>query len=271
MRQLCKILVILVAVISFSFANNEYKEIGLKKAKGIFYAKSALFLDARPEKLYKKGTIFGSLNLPVKKYKRLKKFLPINKNAKIVTFCNGIKCELSHNLAELLVKDGYKKVMVFSQGYPVWKENRLPLMSLVTNDIKKSQVKYTPTTKPVVINNAKVYLGKDENMIDQFWFANIVLNNIPDNIQLIDIRKKEQFKEGHLPDAINVRWDSKKQTMDTSKLSKNKLNVFYCNTGMQSLEAVQSLDDEIAKNVLYFDANVKCIESKCTVEANDNF
>lgn len=115
-----------------ALSHGELKIVSYEKAKGMFNARSALFIDARGGKLYKKGTILGSVNIPVKKFKRLKKkILPENKKAKIVTFCNGVKCEKSDELAVLLMKEGYTKVMVYKGGYPEWKEKKMPIASLI--------------------------------------------------------------------------------------------------------------------------------------------
>ena len=247
--------------------------IDYKKAKGMNGAGSALFIDARGAKLYKKGTILGSMNLPVKKYNRLKKLLPA-KNTKIVTFCNGFKCEKSDELAVLLMNDGYTRVMVYKGGYPEWKEKKQPLMGIQKKCKPLRTGPYKPKNPLRIINGAKIHLGGEkasDGMVDQFWLASLLnKDKIPANIQLVDIRKSEQFKEGHLPNAINVVWDSKKEKIDYTKFPTNKLIVFYCNTGMQSTDARGSLSDEVAKNVLYLDANVKCTDSKCTVEANED-
>lgn len=269
MKFLLKVLVSICLMFGLAFASDKATEIEFKKAKGMFLAKSALFIDARPEKLYKKGTILGAMNIPFKKFNRYKKFLPINKKAKIVTFCNGKKCDLSHKLADKLVALGYEKVMIYVDGYPQWKKENMPQMGLLRKDSNVKKGPYKPK-KPATIANADIYLGKEDSMIDQFWFAGVVLKDMPKNIQLVDIRKKEQFDEGHLPNAINVRWDSEKQTIDTSKLSKDKLNVLYCNTGMQSLEATQIIRQSGLKNVLYFDAVVNCEGSNCTVQPNED-
>ena len=269
MKYILKVLISLSLLIGISYAADKATEIEFKKAKGMFQAKSALFIDARPEKLYKKGTILGAINIPYKKFNRMKKFLPANKKAKIVTFCNGKKCDLSHKLADKLVELGYQKVMIYVDGYPQWKKEDMPQMGLLRKDANVKKGPYKPT-KPASIANAKIYLGKEDTMIDQFWFASVVTKELPKNIQLIDIRKKEQFDEGHLEGAINVRWDAEKQTIDTSKLAKDKLNVLYCNTGMQSLEATQVIRQMGVKNVLYFDAVVNCKATKCEVTANED-
>ncbi len=272
MTKIIKGLVAIVLFANVAFASGDLNIITLKKAKGMFNAKSALFMDARGLKLYQRGTIMGAMHIPNKKFSKFKKWLPASKKAKIVSFCNGIKCEESDHLAKKLMDLGYTRVYVYKGGYPEWKKEKLPLMSLTKECKSAPKGPYKPKNKAVTLNGAKVHLGGEnasDGMIDQFWFANAInKGKVPANIQLVDIRKVSDYKDGHLANAINVPWDSKKEKIDHTKFPAGKLIVFYCNTGMQSTDARGSLSDEVAKNVLYFDANVTCKGSKCTVEAN---
>ena len=245
------------------------KVISIKKAEYLMRKGQALFLDARGEKLFLKGTIAGSLNVPVKKYDTLKKLLPA-KDINIVTFCNGYKCEKSDELAALLIKDGYKNVLIYKGGFPEWKEKGYTVTGLVKKCKEAPKGPYKPT-KEATMSGVKVFLGQDKGMIDQFWFADVIKNNkIPSGYQLVDVRKAEQYKEGHIKGAINIPLDDKTKKMDASKLPKDKLVVFYCNTGMMSIDSYVSLDDSANQNVLYMDANVKCKGNDCTVEPNEN-
>lgn len=133
MAKLIKLFLVTLFLGSLLNASEELNIIKYEKAKRMHDSGSTLFIDARGEKLYKKGTILGSMNVPVKRYKRLKKkILPANKaKAKIITFCNGFKCEKSDELAVLLMKDGYKKVYVYKGGYPEWKKKKQAIMGLV--------------------------------------------------------------------------------------------------------------------------------------------
>lgn len=94
------------------------------EAKKIHKEGKALFIDARPYKLYSKGTIAGSLMVPAKKYGKKKHMLPGDRSALIVTYCNGFKCEKSDIVAEKLLKDGYSNVKIYKGGYPEWKEKK---------------------------------------------------------------------------------------------------------------------------------------------------
>ncbi|QOG12134.1 rhodanese-like domain-containing protein [Arcobacter sp. FWKO B] len=259
-----------VALLSTSlFAASNLKIIKMEEAKKYYDEKSALFIDARPLNLYLRGTIPGAIYMDYKEYDKLKKFLPADKKVTIVTFCNGLKCEHSDHLAEFLQKDGYKNVLVYKGGYPEWTEKKEPAMGILKECKEESKEAYKPKRDAVTIKGATVHLiDGDDTMIDQFWFApKVVAGEIPANVQLIDIRKADQFAEGHLPGAINVPLDADGK-LDGSKLPKDKFNVVYCNTGMQSTGAVSSLKDNDG-SVVYFDATIKCEGTKCTVEPNE--
>lgn len=263
------VLKLLLAVVMVSVASaSDLKVIKFQEAKKLFENKDALFLDARSEKLYKRGTILGSLNFPVSSFDKNKNFLPKDTKAKIVSFCNGLKCEHSDELAHLLEKAGYKNVLVYKGGYPEWKEKQMPLMALKVETQKSEEPQ--AKGKKYQAKGATIYLGQDNGMIDQYWFEKAVLEELPKNVVLVDVRKPEVYKEGHLKGAINAPWDADKQTVDLSKVPNDKLLVFYCNTGMSSAEAALSFKDRIGKDIFYFDANIDCKNTNCKVEANED-
>lgn len=243
--------------------------INIAKAQELYEAKKTLFIDARPFKLYQAGTIPGALSMDYKEYENLKHLLPANKNVEIVAFCNGYKCEHSDHLIDLLQKDGFTNVLNYKGGYPEWKENKKPQMGILKECKETTGGAYKPTTPLIEVKGAKVHTIKGDNaMIDQFWFAELVLTNLPENIQLVDVRKEENFKDGHIKGAINVPFKDGK--LDIKKLPKDKLNVFYCNTGMQSTEAaLASVKNKDGRSIMYFDAVVNCKGDVCTVKANE--
>ncbi len=275
MNKIVKLFVSIAVFTTMAIASGDLDIKPLKKVKGMYNAKSALFVDARGFKLYQKGTIMGAVHMPAKKFKKFSKYLPADKNAKIVSFCNGFKCEESDHLAKKIMALGYTRVYVYKGGYPEWKEKNLPLMSLVKECKSGPKGPYVPKKETAVtINNAKVYWGGEEiedGMIDQFWLADqLNSGKVPANIQFVDVRKVSQFKEGHLPGAINIPWNADKDELTHTNFPAGKLAVIYCNTGMMSTDARGSLDDDIAAGVLYFDANVNCVGTKCKIVANEN-
>lgn len=63
---------------------------------------SALLIDARPYKVYIRGTIPGALSIPDTKMDSLSGRFPRDKSTQIITFCGGHKCYKSHKVAKVL-------------------------------------------------------------------------------------------------------------------------------------------------------------------------
>ncbi|WP_294967167.1 rhodanese-like domain-containing protein [Sulfurimonas sp.] len=273
-----KIVILLIASISILLGGSDFKIVTFDEAVKLHKQKDVLFIDARPAKLFKLGTILGSININMKDkgmltYKAKLGMLPSDKDTKIVSFCNGPKCMLSHKLAKNLKKDGYTNIVVYAGGAPEWKKKKAPSMGLL-RECKKTAATYVPEAKnKVVVNGVTLYKGADEGMIDQRWFSKKLNDGeVPKGVVLVDVRKVKDYKEGHYKGAINVPYDSDKATLDFSKLPKNKTIVFYCYTGMMSVGSFQAVQENKmdTESVFYVDANVECENGKCKAEANED-
>jgi len=97
-------------------------QIKLATAKSLFDAGAALFLDARDAGEYDAGHIPGAMRLTrddaLSDPERTKALAA--RGRPIVTYCEGGACESSLDLARALVDAGYRKVLVFSGGFPEW-------------------------------------------------------------------------------------------------------------------------------------------------------
>jgi len=92
-----------------------------KMAKGTRNGAKALFIDARPAKMYMKGTIPSSLNIPDTDYaKFVGQLKDVPKNKEILVYCGGWKCGKSPKVANLLKKDGFTNVKLYQAGEPEW-------------------------------------------------------------------------------------------------------------------------------------------------------
>jgi rhodanese-related sulfurtransferase len=90
--------------------------------KKLYDADAALVVDAREAAEYAEGHIAGALSLPYNdalgepdKVKALD-----SGGRPIVVYCSGGDCELSIDLAKLLLGAGKRKVLVYQGGYPEW-------------------------------------------------------------------------------------------------------------------------------------------------------
>ena len=240
--------------------NIEY--IKYKETKIAFDAHTALWLDSRSQEQYMDGTIMGALSFPQGRYNRLKRFLPIKKNAKIIIFDqdrDGIDAE---KLANKLATLNYSNIKIYIDGYDGWVARGASIMAKVSRD----RAHYVPKQKATYIRGAKVYLGSEEGSVDTKWFATAYKDSLLDSTELIDVRPKAMYKRGHLKGATHIEWNTKTNSIDSSRFSKDKLTILYCSSGMRSSDAYDSLEENISSSVLYLDARVKCHGTKCKIK-----
>jgi rhodanese-related sulfurtransferase len=86
-------------------------------------------VDARTKEAYQDGRIKGAVSLPFYEFDDLIEGFTTKFPAfsKMVTYCSGRECEDSHELAQLLIDEGYEDVRVFIDGYPAWEKNGYPV------------------------------------------------------------------------------------------------------------------------------------------------
>jgi len=244
-----------------------YSEIGTPVVKSAQKKNNAVLIDARPYKKYLQATIPGAISIPDSSMKRLLGKFPVDKNIKIITFCGGYNCGKSHKVARKLLSLGYTNVFVYAGGVPQWKKEGLA----TTKSAVKKLAKPTIQKKIKISNDIK--MGSDEGTVDGEWFKKLILSNtVPSNIQIIDVTPAEDYKAAHIENAINIYAEKFSAKKLHTKLSKNKISVFYCASGARALEAWQKLKDanlDVSK-AFYFDANIVCNKSnKCTIEVNE--
>jgi rhodanese-related sulfurtransferase len=255
---------VIIIVFSFQLLASTIHTLSHQDTYLLFQSNNAFFIDIRNNKEYQKGTILGSQNISLHTYQKQKKFLP-SKDSQIVLFCYE-DCEDILKFNEYLKNDGYKYIYYYPHGYKRWLKQKLPSQGVQKNCNK---IAYKPNASPIQIADVTIYKGEDENMIDQFWFAEQIKNKkIKSDIVLVDIRTKSEFQKGHLKGAINLPWNNKK--FNYQQLPKNKLIIIYCNTGLQSADAVLSLPKKLRKNIFYFDENIDCIKNECNIIPNEN-
>jgi rhodanese-related sulfurtransferase len=97
--------------------------------KKLYDAGAALVVDAREAEEYSDGHIKGAMSLPyndaMAEPDKVKKLDPAGKP--IVVYCSGGDCELSMDLAKLMVESGKRKVLVYEGGFPEWSGAGFPV------------------------------------------------------------------------------------------------------------------------------------------------
>jgi rhodanese-related sulfurtransferase len=104
-------------------------EIPLEDAEALFFARMALFIDARSPEQYTAGHIQRAVNLPWDAFEATfpQVMAGVPHDTTIVTYCDGETCGLSKDLAFALLQEGYFNVRVLVNGWTRWQQNHLPV------------------------------------------------------------------------------------------------------------------------------------------------
>jgi rhodanese-related sulfurtransferase len=85
-----------------------------------------LLIESLSPTYYAQGHLPGAINVPVYvSDETLESLSP--KEVPVVIYCAGATCPNSRQLAERLIKHGYRDLTVFQEGKPAWMEAGLPL------------------------------------------------------------------------------------------------------------------------------------------------
>jgi rhodanese-related sulfurtransferase len=102
--------------------------ISFERAKTLFTADSALFIDSRHAFDYRIGHIRGSKNIALAEFdKDSVRLGGIPKNRSLVVYCDGAQCTSSLELAVKLTEMGFTNVQIFFGGWQEWKSNGMPI------------------------------------------------------------------------------------------------------------------------------------------------
>lgn len=172
-------------------------------------------VDARNPEEYQEVHIKGAINIPVKMFAEHQHKLPQDKSAKIIFYCNGIKCGKSKKAAKKAIHSGYTDIAVYAEGMPVWEEKGMPIY---TGPDYEKRIETT------------IISPKDLHALIQ--------SNV-DTFTIVDVRDPEEFADGHIQNAINIpvaSFASRSEVLD-----KKKKIIVYCNSGGRSYNAYRKL------------------------------
>jgi rhodanese-related sulfurtransferase len=118
-----KKLAVIFASAAFALAvyAGEYPDISIKDLKADIAAKNVTILDANGSESFQNGHIPGAIDFEHNK-KKLAKVLPKDKNALVVAYCGGPKCQAYQAAAKAAEKLGYTNVKHLSAGISGWKD-----------------------------------------------------------------------------------------------------------------------------------------------------
>jgi rhodanese-related sulfurtransferase len=209
-------IVLVLSACPCGFAAGGFAVISTDDLKGFMERKDKMVLiDARTPEEYREAHIVGAINIPEKDFEQASSQLPADKGTLLVFYCNGVKCGKSKRVAFKTAPLGYTAIFIYGEGIPVWEESNLPLETGAGYG-KKIE---TTMLKPKELNALIKAEGND--------------------CVLVDTRDEAEFREGHIPAAINIPAESLAIRSDI--LPKEKKIIVYCNTGSRSYLAYKKL------------------------------
>lgn len=219
-RKLAVLLLSLCLLLSFSCslfaADAEFKSISTEALKEMLDEKKKLVLiDARTKEEYQEAHIGQAINIVEKDFEKLVATLPADKEVLLVLYCNGIKCGKSKKVAAKAKMAGYRNLLIYNEGFPVWEELGLPIAA------GPDYAKKVETTRLSALQLEKIVREKNAAYL------------------LVDVRDEFEFAEGHIAGAINIPAET--FAAGSGVLPKDKSIVVYCNSGGRSYLAYRKL------------------------------
>lgn len=206
---------------------------------------NVVLVDARPARVFAKGSIPTAISVPDSQFEEKAALLPADKSTPLVFFCGGLQCVLSDQAAAKAVALGYTNVKTYPEGEPEWTK--------VFGDAAAAAVAVAAPA-PAAKSAAGIEPGKEKGSISVASFERIMKNQ-PSAIVVVDVRSPKEFAVATIKGAINVPIDDFEAGL--AKLPKDKPIVFVCATGGRSGEAYDTakiLREEL--NVWFLDAQV---------------
>jgi len=172
-------------------------------------------IDARNPEEYREVHVKGAISLPQKKFFEYAHLLPEKKNARIIFYCNGVKCSKSRKAAKMAMEIGYSNVFVYDEGMPVWEEKGMPIYAGPDYEKRIETTKILPAD------------------------LNLLLGGKEDSFTIVDVRDNKEYGDGHIPGAINIPLAT--FASQSKVLDKEKKIIVYCNSGGRSYNAYRKL------------------------------
>jgi rhodanese-related sulfurtransferase len=115
-------------------------EIDAEQARTLYLGSNALFIDTRYPEEFARGHIPGAVNVPQKWSldQVMVFFESIPRDRLLVIYCGSSECNSSRRLAGFLNQIEYTGVLIFIDGFEVWKVNNYPI-ELLAEEVKSAE------------------------------------------------------------------------------------------------------------------------------------
>jgi rhodanese-related sulfurtransferase len=200
-----------------------------------------LIIDIRKAEDYAKSHIKGAVNIPFGKVNEYLDKLPADKE--LIVYCyTGQTAGQTVAIMNMYGYNARSLNLGFDSGWV--KKNNFPV------DTTPNELPANVTPAKPDANIAKIlkdyYVNMPENIhkINSADLQKLIENG--DDIQIVDLRKPEDFAKGHIKNAINIPFGEVNKNF--GKFATNKPVIVYCYTGQTAGQTVAVL------NVLGIDA-----------------
>jgi rhodanese-related sulfurtransferase len=105
------------------------QEVSLDEAWALYEAGQAVFLDARDPVAFREGHIAGALNVPPEEVDLYTEEIRVyaDSGMEIISYCDGIDCPLSPEVALALKERGISEVRILVNGWSAWRRAGYPV------------------------------------------------------------------------------------------------------------------------------------------------
>lgn len=182
----------------------------------------AVLIDARPSRVFAKGSIPTAINIPDTHFDKHLDMLPADKTTELIFFCGGLQCVLSDKSADRAKALGYTNIKTYPEGHPEWEKLHAAPAA--------APAEAAPTAKPA----AALEPGKEKGSVTAASFTKLMKEN-PDSILVVDVRDAKEFKQAAIKGSTNIPIDQIEKQVEA--LPKGKPIVFVCGAGGRSGEA----------------------------------
>ncbi|UFS70062.1 sulfurtransferase [Geomonas sp. RF6] len=173
-------------------------------------------VDARTPVEFKEAHIVNAINIQEDDFDAALSSLPKDNDAQLVFYCNGVKCGKSKKVAQKAQAAGFRNLLLYSEGFPVWEEKGMPIVTGPGYDKKIKTVRVAPNDLATLLKEKQA------------------------EYVLVDVREPKEFTGGHIPGAVNIPLGT--FAANSGSLPKDKGIIVYCNTGKRSAKAYRKLE-----------------------------
>ena len=188
---------------------------------------AVFWVDLRSAEDYATGHITGAVNIPYGKVGEHLDVLPMNKQIIFQCYSGQTSAQVAA-IANIL---GFKAVSFFGGMKFGWTPLELgqDTLEMEANELPEAKMPELDEKGQILWDAAKAYFKEGENFIISPEDLNAIVEENPDAVTVLSIRRLEDYQAGHIPTAIHIPYKEVGANIDTIPM--NRPVYVYCYTG----------------------------------------